>query len=77
LPGTRDDLEKFGITLSEGLELVLWSDDADHDHNRDDLLCVGIVRHGSGRNLWVAEVDWPSIENESRIRRRLGLATNP
>lgn len=50
--GTARDLERLGISLCEGMPLIL------DDH--DDVVAEAIVRW-DGVNGWVAEVDWSAL----------------
>lgn len=63
--GTLKDLAQSGIQLHEGLVLSVYSDDADSQGNRDNLLAVGVVRFDEGMKVWVLEIDWTSITHES------------
>lgn len=65
--GTQRDLDKAGIALQDGLELLFWCDDLDDDGQRDDLLVEGTVLFDTDRDRWVAAVDW------GRLRHRSGL----
>jgi hypothetical protein len=40
---TREDLERLGIQLREGLRLEVYSDDLNDAGERDDLIAEGIV----------------------------------
>lgn len=50
--GTLDDLRSLGLTLSDGMHVLL--DDS------EELVADGVVRH-SPTDGWVAEVDWDKI----------------
>jgi hypothetical protein len=67
-PGTRADLARLGIELKDGLELLLYEDDADAYGRLDPLLAEGIVRFDSEKQRWVAEIDRNAIQSESEIR---------
>lgn len=62
--GTLDDLARLGLSLSDGLALTLYTDDADEAGRPDDLLADAVVRPGEGKG-WVAEVDWASVRHVS------------
>jgi hypothetical protein len=62
--GTKDDLARLGLQLSDGLDLTLYTDDADESGRPDDLLVDGVTRLNDGRG-WVAEVDWTSLRHAS------------
>jgi hypothetical protein len=63
--GTAKDLGRLGIEFSDGLEVTLYTDDADENGRRDDLLVDGIVRRSQAGDDWVAEVDWHSLRHSS------------
>jgi hypothetical protein len=63
--GTREDLERLGIELREGLVLTFYMDDAD-DQGRPDELCVeGVVLFDADDISWIADVDWSKVRHES------------
>ena len=61
--GTREDLERLGIQLEEGLHLAAYSDDVGDSGVRNDLLVDGIV-HQDELGRWVLEIDWNAIRHE-------------
>lgn len=63
--GTRRDLERYGIELEEGLLLHLYTDDADEDGNRDDIVFDGVVHYDQDESRWVATIDWGALRHES------------
>lgn len=65
--GTREDLERYGITLNEGLLLQLYTDDADDEGNRDDLVIEGIAHFDEANNRWVAIIDRDAIRHKSEL----------
>ena len=59
--GTVEDLSRQQVTLQEGLQLVLYSEDLEVD---------GEVLYSSEERLWVAVIDWDAIrevEDEGRF----------
>lgn len=62
--GTRHDLGRLGIVLSEGMTLSLWSDDADADGTQNNLEFEGVAHFDPDRNCWVATVDWSTMRHE-------------
>ena len=62
--GTRDDLARLGLQLTDGLQLTLYTEDADESGRPDELLVDGAARLTDERN-WVAEVDWTSVRHAS------------
>jgi hypothetical protein len=69
LPGTRRDLERWGIELADGLRLVLYTEDADAEGRVDDLVTVGTVRYDSDEDQWTAEIDWVALVHVSELQR--------
>jgi hypothetical protein len=63
--GTIHALARHGIQLREGLTLTFYTDDADDQGNRDDLLIDGVVTYSPEEQSWVAAVDWNAIRNAS------------
>jgi len=50
--GTLDDLSRQRVTLSDGLLLIIYSEDVEADAE---------VRFSSPENVWTAIVDWDAI----------------
>ena len=50
--GTIEDLARQKIRLSDGLQLVLYSEDLEAD---------GVVQYSSEENVWVAVINWDEI----------------
>jgi hypothetical protein len=67
LPGTRDDLRRWGIELTDGLRLVLYTEDGDAEGRIDDLVAVGTVRHDDDEGRWGAEIDWGKLVHVSEL----------
>ena len=65
--GTLQDLKRNGIELQEGLALSAYSDDADDEAKRDDLVADGVVRYDPATVRWVLEIDWNAIKHESEL----------
>jgi hypothetical protein len=74
--GTRRDLERHGIELREGMNLTLYTDDANDNGQPDELLAEGIVQYNEAEMCWVARIDWQAVrhasEEQSFIPRRKG-----
>jgi hypothetical protein len=66
--GTREDLGRAGLELSEGLRISLYTDDADDDGHPDDLLAEGTVEFNAEEECWVAAVDWKRLAHASEVR---------
>ncbi|HWC36828.1 MAG TPA: hypothetical protein VG650_18625 [Mycobacteriales bacterium] len=63
--GTREDLRRLNITLSDGLRLLVYSDDEDASGTRDDLLAEGTVRFDTVNGSWVIQIDEGSLRHAS------------
>jgi hypothetical protein len=59
--GTRQDLERQGIELREGLSLTLYMDDADEAGRPDELRADGIVHFNEHEHCWVAAINWSAL----------------
>ncbi len=68
--GTRQDLERQGIELREGLRLTLYTDDANDEGKPDKLLADGIVQYNQGEKCWVAAIEWNAIRHESDLPKQ-------
>ncbi len=66
--GTHQDLQRYGITLEEGLTLDFWMDDGDANGNPDPLYFQGIVHYDEDAQHWVAVVVREEIRNASELR---------
>jgi len=66
--GTLNDMSRLGRQFADGLEVTLYTDDADEAGKPDDLLVDGVVRHSDAEGIWVADVDWGSIRHASDKR---------
>ncbi len=67
--GTRQDLERQGIELREGLRLTLYTDDANDEGHPDKLLADGVVQYNEAEKCWVATIDWSAIRHESKVKK--------
>ena len=63
--GTIEDLARQKIRLSDGLQLVLYSEDLEAD---------GVVQYSSEENVWVAVINWDEIrEGENALIQEINL----
>ena len=63
--GTIEDLARQKIRLSDGLQLVLYSEDLEAD---------GVVQYSSEENVWVAVINWDEIrEGENALTQNIKL----
>jgi hypothetical protein len=59
--GTLADLERFHITLRDGMKIILYTEDADEEGEQDLLLVDAVAeQHANG---WVATVDWSTMRS--------------
>lgn len=65
--GTRRDLEVQGLSLREGMPLLLSTDDEDDDGRPNDLLVEGVATYDGDSECWVATVDWKTLRHEKTI----------
>lgn len=63
--GTRQDLQRQGIELREGMALTLYTDDANDNRESDELLADAIVHYDEAGQCWVAAIDWNAIRHAS------------
>ena len=68
--GTRNDLQRLGIELTEGMPLTFYLDDADDHGNSDDIMVDGVARYSSADQCWVAEVNWDDVYHASEVANR-------
>lgn len=73
--GTRDDLTRHGVQLVDGLQLTLYTDDADEAGRADDLLVDAVVRRDE--RGWVAAADWTSLRHLSDEAGANGVNGHP
>jgi hypothetical protein len=75
--GTKEDLERQGIELREGLVLTFSMDDANDRGEPDELRSEGAVHYSEQEGCWVALVDWSAIRHASDEGNASGGATIP
>lgn len=63
--GAKEDLERQGVELQEGLKIVLYDHDLDATGARDDLLVEGVVSQDPDTGRWRATIDPDAIRHES------------
>ncbi len=75
--GTFDDLAEYNIAFEEGMKLTFYSDDADNEGNRDDLVFEGKVEYDKQNERWTARINWDEIKNISQLssdeKKKLGI----
>ncbi len=67
--GTKEDLARQKVQLSEGLPLTFYMDDADENGKPDPILVRGTVSFNEKDHCWVASVDWQAIWHQSDERQ--------
>jgi hypothetical protein len=65
-PGTKRDLDAWGVELLDGMRVLLYEEDADASGRRDDLIAVGILRFDPDELRWVAE-NWEPTTHASEL----------
>src|SRR5581483_9474901 len=65
-PGTRRDLDAWGVELSEGARVVLYEEDGDGDGQVDDLVAVGTFEFDGNEGRWVVE-NWEPTTHASEL----------
>jgi hypothetical protein len=63
--GTIRDLAESGLTLTEGMKVGFWMDDANERGENDNLIFEGTVHFDSQRQRWYALIDGTSFRHES------------
>lgn len=59
--GTFDDLDKLGVELREGLEVVFYDHDEDEKGNPTFPEADGVVRFLVKNNHWIGVIDWNKV----------------
>jgi hypothetical protein len=72
--GTRQDLERLGLELCDGMILTLYTDDANDGGKPDELLAEGTVHYNDAEKCWVAAIDWSAIRHASEQAAAGGAA---
>lgn len=65
--GTREDMERHGLTMQEGMALRFWTDDEDLEGNADPFLFEGIVTFDTEYGVWAADLDWKRLRHVSDV----------
>jgi hypothetical protein len=63
--GAREDLDRLGLELVEGLLVTVYDHDLDDEGNRDDLLADAEVARDAESGRWVAIVDRDTMRHAS------------
>ena len=63
--GTKEDLQRLGIELAEGMPLTFYMDDAADEGHSDDIMVDGTAHFSAADRYWVAAVDWDAVYHGS------------
>ncbi len=72
--GTTRDLAARNIRLRSGLEVFVYSDDADDQGRPREMHATGTVRFSKDEKCWVAEIDWSQITSHLAPPRKKSLS---
>lgn len=64
--GTRADLEKLNLELSEGLRVLLYMPDCNEKDEVDPLEVEATIRRDEERGWWIGEFVWEELAHPSR-----------
>jgi hypothetical protein len=67
---TLDEIERNNVVLSDGLKILLWTEDEDEKGNPDYLVVEAIVKFDEDENCWVAFYEGKTIKHESEFNPR-------
>jgi hypothetical protein len=63
--GSREDIERLGVVLTEGLPLKLWYDDGDEHGRSDPILMEGVAHWWEENSSWTAVIDEATLRHTS------------
>lgn len=63
--GTLRDLTEMNLTLSDGMKLLLYTDDADERGKADPLLVDAVARYDEAAKCFYAVADWDTLRHQS------------
>jgi hypothetical protein len=69
--GSQRDLERNGVVLREGMELLLYQADEDENNHPGYLFTDAVVHWDMDRNRWIArysEVRFAQVETPEQLR---------
>jgi len=66
--GTKDDLEALGITLNDGMEVLLYEPDPDPHGNLGFLEVPARVRYDADFKCFVADFVWNDLMHRSEAK---------
>jgi hypothetical protein len=70
--GTRADIEKLNLDLTDGMQVVLYMPDVDENGVSDPLEVSAIIRRDEKNGWWVGDFDWKELDHLSRKDRKTG-----
>ncbi|MDJ0973510.1 MAG: hypothetical protein QNJ98_03555 [Planctomycetota bacterium] len=65
--GTKQDLERLGLELAEGLRVLLYMDDGDDLGRRDDIQVEAVVAWAADAGCWVGLFDENDFHHQSDV----------
>ena len=68
--GTKQDLDRLGITLGDGMEVVLYEPDPTPDGSPDFLEVRATVRYDSNLHCFVGDFAWDDLKHRSEAETR-------
>lgn len=66
--GTLDEISEKGLTLHEGLQLIIWTEDQDDDGKPDNLVVNAVIKYSTIDGCWIAQFNVDDLKNESQIK---------
>jgi hypothetical protein len=65
--GSLNDLAHQQVQLREGMDLLLYCDDADDQGREARLVVEGSATYSQDEQCWVAVIDWQKIRHEPTV----------
>ena len=69
-PGSHRDIMRWDITLSDGMAILMYDEDADDEGLIDDLIVIGSLEFDPEEDRWVAVVDPVDFKHVSELPSR-------
>lgn len=71
---TKPDSSGEAVSLHEGLEVIVYTNDTDDNGNVDNLVASGVVERNNSTTGWAAHVKWCCRIDSRGIRHESELA---